>query len=189
MAMLRSNHPPVSVDPRIVQFPDQCSPLCATQSFVRSSNGGVDGIHPGHIRDLVSMDANKSDYRLLNSLSRLANHIFNGNLSYLSRDALLASSLTALRKKDRGIRPIAVGNMFRRIASKLAVRSVRTRVSEQLRTVQVGFDLADEAEATVHAARKFITNDRPHDILLKIDMRNAFNSLRSDHIIEKTITT
>ena len=106
-------------------------------------------------------------YRLLNSISRLANHILNGNLSYWSRDALFASSLTAVRRKDGGIRPVAVGNVFRRIANKLAVQSVSTRVSEQLRPVQVGFGVA---EVAVHATRKFINNARPHDLMLKIDM-------------------
>ena len=72
---------------------------------------------------------------------------------------------------------------------KLAVQSVRTRVSEQLRPVQVGFRIAGRAEAAVHAAIKFIDNARPHDIMMKIDMRNAFNSMRRDHILEKSVTT
>ena len=71
----------------------------------------------------------------------------------------------------------------------LAVQSVRARVSEQLHQVQVGFSVSGGAEAAAHATRKFISNAHPHDIMLKIDMRNAFNSLRRDHILEKNITT
>ena len=61
---------------------------------------------------------------------------------------------------------------------------MRTRVSEQLRP-----GVAGVAETAVHATLKFINNARPHDIMLKIDMRNALNSLRRDHILEKNITT
>ena len=195
--MFRSKHTPATVDTSIVPLPDQCSPLCVTpesvltaiKSFAESSSGGVDGLRPGHIRDLVSMDANEPGYRLLNYISRLANHILNGNLSYSSLDTLFASSFTALRKKDGGIRPITVDSVFRRIANKFARRSVRTRVSEQLRPVQVGFRIAGGAEAAVHATRKFINDARPHDIIVKICIRNAFNSIRMDHILEKSITT
>ena len=135
------------------------------------------------------MDANEPRYRLLNAISRLANHIINRNLSYWSRDALFVSLLTATRKKNLGKRPIAVDSVFRRIANKLAVQSVRTRVSEQLRPVQDGLGIAGGAEAAVHASRKFINNARPHYIMLKIDMRNAFSSLRRGHILEMSTTT
>ena len=114
-------------------FPDQCYPLCATLELVQTaiksfagSSSGVDGLRPGHIQDLVNMDANEPGYRLPNSISCLANHILNGNLSYWSQDALYASSLIAVCIKDGGIRPIAVGNVLRRNASKLAVQSVHT---------------------------------------------------------------
>ena len=131
MAVLRSKHPPVPVDTRIVPFPDECSLLCATpesilaaiKSFEGSSSVVVAGLRPDHIRDLVSMDANEPGSRLLNSISRLLNHILNEDLSYWSRDALFASSLTSLREKDIDIRSNVVDNVFRRIACKLAYQS------------------------------------------------------------------
>ena len=103
-------------------------------------------------------------------MSCVANHILNEDLSYLSRDALFASSFTTLHKKDGGIQPIAVGNVFKRMASKLAVQFVRTTVYEQLRLVQVVFGVAGVAEAAVHVAQEFINNAHPHNIMLKVDM-------------------
>ena len=88
---------------------------------------------------------NESGYRLLNSIFRFVNHIRNGTLSHWSLDALLACSLITLRKKDESIRSVAVGNVFRSIASNLAAHSVRTRVPEQLRPVQVAFCVASGA--------------------------------------------
>ena len=100
MALPRSKHPPAPVDTRIVPFSDQCSPLCATlesvltviKSFAGGSRGGAYGFRPGYFRDLVSIDTNEPGYRILNSISRLANHSFNENLSHCSRDTPCASS-------------------------------------------------------------------------------------------------
>ena len=64
-----------------------------------------------------------------------------------------------------------------------------TRVSEQLSLVQVDFGVAGGAEAAVNATQKFINNARPHDTMSKNNMQNAFNSLRRDTIVEKSITT
>ena len=181
MAVLRSKHPHTSVDTRIVPLTDQGSPLCTTtvsviaaiKSFAGSSSGGADRLHPGHIQYLVSMDANESGYRLLNSISRLVNHILNVNISYWSRDALFVFSLTALCSKDGGIRPIAVGNVFRRITNKLAVQSLCTSLGAAPPSKD-GFVVAGGAEAAVHVTRKFINNARPHDIMLMIDMQIKF---------------
>ena len=43
------------------------------------------------------------------------------------------------------------------------------------------------AEAAVHAVRKFITNNidsNDHKIVVKLDMMNAFNSVRRDHVLQ-----
>ena len=125
----------------------------------------------------------------MNPMSRLANHTLNENLSYWSLDTLFASSLKSLRKMDGGIRPIAVDNVFRRIASKVSMQSLCARVSVQHSPVRVCFGEAGGAEAAVYATRKFINNARPPDIMLKIGMRNAFNSLRRDHMLKKSVNT
>ena len=82
-----------------------------------------------------------------------------------------------------------MGNVFRRITRKIVVQSVCTRVSEQLRPVQVGYVVTGGEEAAVYATRKFIINACPHDIMLRIDVQNAFYSLCRDNILEKSITT
>ena len=115
--------------------------------------------------------------------------MLNGNLSCWYQDALLARSLTVLRKLDGCIRPTVLVNVFKRFTSNLAIQSVRTRDSEQHRPLQVGFGVAGGAEALDHSARRFINNACQHDIILNIDMRNAFNSLRRDHILVRSTTT
>ena len=49
---------------------------------------------------------------------------------------------------------------------------------------QLGFGVRGGVEAAVHAARRFITNLKPGKLFLKIDFKNAFNTVRRDIILE-----
>ena len=52
--------------------------------------------------------------------------------------------------------------------------------------VQLGFGISGGCEGAVHAARSFFhdtSSSVPH-IDVKLDVRNAFNSVRRDHILE-----
>ena len=47
--------------------------------------------------------------------------------------------------------------------------------------------MKERAEADVHAVRTFITNNvdsNDHKVIVKIDMMNAFNSVRRDHVLQ-----
>ena len=89
--------------------------MVALKSFRPSSAGGVDGLRPGHLKDLVAPQTAEAGRRLMKALANLCSKLLLGQISQHSRDLLLAANLTALRKKDGGIRPIAVGNVFRRL--------------------------------------------------------------------------
>ena len=73
--------------------------------------------------------------------------------------------LTDIHKKDGDILAIAMGNVFRRIASKFVIQSVSTRVWEQLCSVQVGFHIANGAEAAGYATQRRIMDACSHDII------------------------
>ena len=81
------------------------------KSFADSSSGGVDGLRPGRVRDLASVGTAEAGIRLHDSISTLNNLFLSGQLSDYHRQLFFAANLTALRKKDGGIRPIAVGNI------------------------------------------------------------------------------
>ena len=88
-----------------------------------------------------------------------------------------------LRKKDGGIRPIAVGSSLRRLSVKVGSRPIVQALGEELRPVQLGVSTSGGCEAAAHAARRYARDCRHRRVLLKIDMRNAFNSLRSDFFL------
>ena len=90
-----------------------------------------------------------------NSISSLIHRLISGEISDYPRELLFSASLTALRKKDGGIRPIAVGNVFRRIAAKIVCKSVTKDIGERLFPVQLGVGVPGGCEGAAHAARSF----------------------------------
>ena len=69
------------------------------------------------------------------------------------RPFFFGASLTALTKKEGGIRPIAVGCTLRRLAAKLVDFRTRDKMEAPLAPSQLGYGVRGGAEAAVHAAR------------------------------------
>ena len=90
--------------------------MVALKSFRPSIAGGVDGLRPGHLKDLVAPQTAEAGRRFMKALANLCSKHLLGQIPQHARDLLFAANLTALRKKDGGIRPIAVGNVYRRLA-------------------------------------------------------------------------
>lgn len=201
LSVLRLKHPPAPTDIRSLnpssfnnpdclchsQFADfsEADVLAAIRSFPASSSGGVDGLRPGHLRDLVAKQTAEAGRRLLTSITALCRRFAHGDLPLPARDMFFSASLTALKKKDGGIRPIAVGNVFRRLASKLVCRPAVRRLADELRPIQLGVGIAGGCESAAHAVRQYV-HSRPQrgDVLVKLDVSNAFNSIRRDHLLE-----
>ena len=97
-----------------------------------------------------------------------------------------AANLTALRKKDGGIRTIAVGNVFRRLASKIAAKRLIPEQRRQLPAAQLGVCVSGGCEAAAHAGRAFIQTPivPENNVLVKLDMKNTFNTVRREHFLE-----
>ena len=100
------------------------------------------------------------------------------------RPLFFEATLTALNKKDGGLRPIAVGCTLQHMVAKVASRAVLERMGSLLAPLQLGFGTSLGAEAAVHSARFYLHHLLPDHVLLKLDFRNAFNSIRRDKILE-----
>lgn len=109
---------------------------------------------------------------------KLTNYMLAGKIPSNLCAITYGASLCAWNKKEGGIRPIAVGNTFRRLTAKLACASVRPESSKKLAPRQVGFGVSGGCEAYVHATRTFIKKHKHSKaVVLKIDFRNAFNEI------------
>ena len=84
--------------------------------------------------------------------------------------------MIALKKKDGGIRPIAVGCTLHRLVAKIAANKVTNNMSSLLGPRQLGFGIKGGAEAAVHAARQYLHSHAAS----KARLSNAFNSIRCD---------
>ena len=86
--------------------------------------------------------------------------------------------LLACRKKNGGHRPIAVGEVLRRLVSKCLAYVARSSAISLLTPLQLGVSVQGGCEAIVHATTQLMTSvqDNQHWTLL-LNVSNAFNSI------------
>ena len=95
----------------------------SVQLFPSSSAAGPDGLRPQHLKDLLVGAPNNS--QLLVAVTYLTNLLLEGKTPSSVRSSLFGASLLAIRKKNGGIRPIAVGYVWRRLTAKIACSHAR----------------------------------------------------------------
>ena len=88
-------------------------------------------------------------------------------------------------KIDGGLRPIAIGNTLRRIASKCAGSKALSERQNFFGNVQVRCGTKRGSEIAAHSFRNLIErDDNPKcTFLLKLDFKNAFNSLNRETML------
>ena len=87
--------------------------------------------------------------------------------------------MVALRKPDGNCRPIACGDILRRLTSKILLTRVQPHMSKQLAPLQVGFGIPAGVEHMVHRVRSFIEEEGEAIFhpFLALDLSNAFNAV------------
>ena len=100
---------------------------------------------------------------------------------------LFCAIFIALVKIDGVLRPIAIGNTLRRIASKCAGSKALSERQTFFGNVQVRCGTKRGAEIAAHTFRCLIErDDNPKStVLLKIDFKNAFNSLNRETMLNQ----
>lgn len=68
------------------------------------------------------------------------------------------------------------------MAAKICVRQTRNKLQHLFEPIQVGFGTRGGCEAAVHAVRTFVQSDSC-EVLLKLDVKNAFNSVNRDNLL------
>jgi hypothetical protein len=168
---LRDCHPPPPTDRTPLPDPGQLLAVqfsesdvaAAIRSFPAGSSGGPDGIRPQHLRDLISNKETGSS--LVTALTALINLLMNGSCPHSVTSVLFGGRLIALQKKSGGIRPIAIGYTWRRLAAKCANKHALTQLAGSLAPAQLGVGTPGGCEATQAAARPRFT---PHAGFLPI---------------------
>ena len=68
--------------------------------------------------------------------------------------------------------------------AKVVSRFVVDDMADLLSPRQLGYGVQGSAEAAVHAARNFLSSMPSNHALVKLDFKNAFNSIRRDKMLE-----
>ena len=156
-------------------------------SFPNGSGGGPDGLLPQILKDfsdqLIGEQANKFLDSLVNFLN---NVVFAGKIPKEAAAVFFGAKLIALSKGENGVRPIAVGWVLRRLASKILMAKLDSKCEELFWPHQVGVGTPLGAELAIHSARKFITSASSSNMVcLQTDFTNAFNCLRRDKALQE----
>lgn len=190
---LKTKHPPCHPNSSFPERPDDDWVAFSVsdedlkksiRSFRPGSAGGIDGLTPQHLKDITA-DGFPLANRVLSALSDFMNKIvLPGRVPAFAIDSFFGAQLFGLEKPNNGCRPIAIGMTLRRLAGKLAMSKLHPECQNLLRPNQLGVGVPRGCEAIVHAVRRFVSSPSSKGkVLLKIDMANAFNSIRRDKIL------
>lgn len=194
MKSLHEKHP---AHPEPVKFPEstvETEQIIPTEeeversimSFRNGTAGGLDSLRPQILKDLLNVQNGDVKNRLLTSLTSLTTIVFSGTVPTSICRYLYGATLTALQKMCGGIRPIAVGNTWRRLAAKLACRRVSSTLCNLFQPNQLGVGIKNGVEAGAHTARIYFKSKHTSiRLFLKIDVRNAFNEVRRDKLLHE----
>ena len=152
-------------------------------SFPNVFAGGSNSLRPQHLRNLTGPSAIEGCQLLLSALCPLISLILSGKTPPSIHSHFFGASLAALRKKDDGICPFAVGCSLRCLAAKCAVFFALQTTPELLDPCQVSFGVARGVEVAVHATRVVYNNLHSNEAIVKVDVENVFNCICPDKML------
>ena len=89
-----------------------------------------------------------------------------------------------MKKKDGGLRPIAIGYTLRRLAAKCANKYPTANLASHFAPIQLGVGMPGGAEAAIHSVRRYIENLPKDYIIVRLDFKNAFKTLKRNTMLE-----
>ena len=138
------------------------------------------------MNDLTAKSNGQTGLNFLRALTNLVNVILEAKVPFELRPYFFGAKLIALKKADGGLRPIAVGNTFRRLSAECAGYHVFESRQARYGNRQVGVGTKRGAELASHVFRCLIERPQPKEnVILKIDFENAFNSINWKFMLEK----
>lgn len=117
------------------------------------------------------------------TLYKLCNHILAGGVPAEARPYFAGARLFALAKEQGGVRPIACGEVLRRVVATMVCRQLKSEFAEYFASgplggqqipAQLGVGVRGGGEVMVHGLQVALENN-PTWCLCTVDWRNAFN--------------
>lgn len=173
-------HPQPPSDSVLPALPEGAPPAvleddAGMRTLLTQSDNGSSAGPSGWGGNMLSILAHSDICRL--GVTALLRDIINGDMPDDARQLLLTSRLVALTKPNSdGYRPIAVGELFYRLAAIVAVRRVSDQAATLLAPHQYGIGVAAGAEKILHSLQHELADSDKRLALLQLDIANAFNT-------------
>ena len=179
--------------------------LALIGSFPPGSAGGPSGLRPSHLKDCVCEADASSQLSLLHPLDTFIRLCLDGDLPPAAVPFLCAAHLVPLRKtapgdsegsgegagdSDIAIRPVAVGEVLRRLVSKsLMAQGAMRRAMTDVEPLQCGLGMRGACELLGQATSSVVRLlNGPTFVddwaVLQVDLTNAFNQVSRQHMLQ-----
>ncbi|GJW86378.1 putative reverse transcriptase domain-containing protein [Tanacetum coccineum] len=107
------------------------SVFCCIKSFPKGTSCGRDGLRAQHILDALCEEGSATATDLLKVITSVVNLWLAGRCPPILAEFVTSVPLTPLLKPDNEIRPIAVGTIWRRLVSKVAMKGMGKEMSNE----------------------------------------------------------
>ena len=114
--------------------------------------------------------------------------IASGSLPISIWPLLSSSRLIALSKANGDVQPIAIGETWRRVTARAICFQERKEFADYFTPLQHGVSVEGGAELLVQQVQLLMENHEDW-ILLKTDVKNAFNSVSWSHLLNQVLIT
>ena len=160
---------------------DYSAVLKAVRSFPKGTAEGASGFRAQHLVDAYADPSKQDRESVLVPMAEVCTLLAAGKAPANAAPWIASAPIFPLKKKQGGIRPIAVGEVFRRLVSKLVLISegMQERIDKCLREVgQYGVRVKGGADAIIQAIRMWMADPtKKGQVAIKFDFENAFNSI------------
>ena len=153
----------------------------AVESFKRGAAAGPSGLRPEHLQTSIKVSPGNRGEKAATALTKIVNILAKGNLPARVAPYFCGAKLHAAKKKDNGVRPIAVGDLICRLVAKCFASAIGGKVSALLAPHQLGVAVRNGCEAVTHAVRE-VVDANPSSSVFQCDLVNAFNVVDRSHM-------
>ena len=191
VAALAALHPrtPVRAGPSIADLPivPEVAPDLVAQclrAFPAETSPGRTGLRVQHLKDACVAGGTDA---FLSHLAGVVQLLARGRAPHFVAPVLAGAGLVALPKPNGGVRPIAVGEIMRRLTGKCLMKIVRADAHNHFWPLQVGVAVPHGAEIAIHTVRAWLWRHRTSNakVLVKLDFANAFNQVSRTTVLQE----
>ena len=154
------------------------------RSFHRLSGGGASGLRPIHLKNCLTTEHRDE---VLEHSTSLINILAKGEAPESIAQFIAGATLTALPKKNDDIRPVAVGEVWRRLTAKCLCNSYKEQSSSYFFPLQIGVGQTLGTEIGLETASQWCQRNKNNQsaVVVKVDFSNAFNCVDRQAFLEQ----